>query len=96
MRRRKNFTDEFKRDAVSLVIDQNYRAEDAAENLQVAKSTLSRWVREHKDSLKAGTTILSPTNPTTELTTLRVKVKRQDQEIDILKKALPLFIRKTP
>ena len=95
MKGRRQFTQDFKRDAVSLVTDQNYRTEDAAASLNVAHSTLSRWIREYKNNMKAGSTVLTPTNTPSELATLRVKVKTQGQEIEILKKALPLFIRKT-
>ena len=46
---RREFSKEFKRDAVSLVIDQGYSQVDAARSLDIHSALLSRWVREHTD-----------------------------------------------
>ena len=44
---KREFTKEFKRDAVSLVIDQGYSHVEAARSLDIHHALLSRWVREH-------------------------------------------------
>jgi len=43
---RREFSKEFKQDAVSLVIDQGYSRIEAARSLNIHHTLLSRWVRE--------------------------------------------------
>ena len=45
-RSRRSFTDEFKRDAVALVIDEGRRVIDVARSLGVGEGTLGNWVRQ--------------------------------------------------
>jgi transposase len=48
---KRDFSKEFKRDAVSLVIDQGYSRVEAGKSLEIHPALLIRWVREHiKDS----------------------------------------------
>jgi transposase len=46
VRTRRSFTDEFKRDAVALVIDEGRRVIDVAGALGVGEGTLGNWVRQ--------------------------------------------------
>ena len=46
VRSRRSFTDEFKRDAVALVIDEGRRVIDVARSLGVGEGTLGNWVRQ--------------------------------------------------
>jgi len=46
MTARKKYSKEFKLDAVSLVIDQNYTRSEAAKNLGLNPNVLGRWVKE--------------------------------------------------
>ena len=46
---RREFSKEFKRYAVSLVINQGYSRMKAAKSLGVDSAMLSRWVHEHID-----------------------------------------------
>ena len=46
VRSRRWFTDEFKRDAVALVIDEGRRVIDVAHSLGVGEGTLGNWVRQ--------------------------------------------------
>ena len=45
VRSRRSFTDEFKRDAVALVIDEGRRVIDVARSVGVGEGTLGNWVR---------------------------------------------------
>lgn len=45
---RRRFSDEFKADAVSQVIDQGYSVSEAARRLGVERSVLDRWCRQHR------------------------------------------------
>jgi len=46
--RRRQYTAEFKRDAVALVMEQGYTLTLAAQNLGVTTKLLSRWKREQQ------------------------------------------------
>jgi transposase len=87
-KKRREFTDEFKNDAVKLVIEQGYKASEVSRRLGVDQSNVSRWVREHRNRLE------SPTNTPdmeAENKRLRKENKRLQMERDILKKAAAFF-----
>ena len=46
--KRRKLSQEFKQDAVKLVIDQGMKCTEAARDLGVDQNTLSRWVAEFK------------------------------------------------
>jgi transposase len=48
MTKRKQYSKEFKLDAVSLVLDQGYSRTKAAKSLSIGVPMLSRWVKEHQ------------------------------------------------
>jgi len=47
--KRQRYTKEFKEDAVRLVLEQGYNCREATRRLGVGSSSLTRWVREHRD-----------------------------------------------
>ena len=47
-RTRRKFTQEFKDDAVSLVIDQGYSCAEVARRLGVNDNNINRWVRQYR------------------------------------------------
>ena len=46
---RRQFTVEFKRNAVSLVIDEKRGISEVARNLNISAKTLSTWLRQYKE-----------------------------------------------
>ncbi|WP_080175977.1 transposase, partial [Photobacterium toruni] len=46
---RPNFTPEFRLESAQLVLDQGYSVKEAAEAMNVGKSTMDKWVRQLKD-----------------------------------------------
>jgi len=46
METRKKYSKEFKLDAVSLVVDQNYSRVEAANNLGIKSNLLGRWIKD--------------------------------------------------
>ncbi len=91
-RSRRKFTQEFKDDAVSLVIDQGYSCAEVARRLGVSDNNVNRWVREYRqrnevESAKG----LSRDEMEAELKRLRKENKRLEMERDILKKAAAFF-----
>jgi transposase len=88
MKLRREYTKEFKRDAISLVIDQGYSQSDAAKSLGVHAALLSRWVREYKeDEGNAFRGKGKLRGEEAEIRELREEIKRLKMEKEILKKA---------
>ena len=93
---RKKYSKEFKLDAVSLVLDQDYSRVEAARSLDINANMLGRWVKEHQaDDGQAfrGNGKLTPEQE--ELRNLRAQVKRLQMEKEILKKATVFFAAET-
>ena len=96
MTTRKKYSKEFKLDAVSLVLEQDYSRAEAARSLDINANMLGRWVKEHKaDDGQAfrGNGKLTPEQE--ELRNLRAQVKRLQMEKEILKKATVFFAAET-
>jgi transposase len=91
-RQRRDFTDEFKNDAVRLVIEQGYSSSEAGRRLGVHHTNISRWVRQHRDALdNSGQKIGSQLELEKENKRLRKENKRLLMEREILKKAAAFF-----
>lgn len=82
---RRRFSDEFKADAVSLVIDQGYSVSEAARRLGVERSVLDRWCRKHRQQ-GSGTPGRQEDDRDAEIKKLREEVRKLQIEKDILKK----------
>ena len=94
MGKRKKYTADFKRDAVSLVLDQEYTQAEAARSLGINAQMLGRWVKELQECDSAafrGNGKLTPEQQ--ELRDLRAQVKRLEMEKEILKKASQYFAK---
>ena len=91
-RGRKKFTQEFKVDAVSLVIDQGYSCAEVARRLGVSENNVNRWAREYRQRNELQSSgDLSREEMEAELKRLRKENKRLEMERDILKKAAAFF-----
>ncbi len=90
--RRRQYTAEFKRDAVALVMDHGYAITVAAQNLGMTPKLLSRWKGEqqqHWEGAFPGQGHQTPEHA--ELRQLREENRRLRMERDILKKATAFF-----
>ena len=85
MKIRKQYTKEFKLDAVSLVIEQGYSRAEAARSLDIDSKMLGRWVREHQQSDDGqafrGNGKLSPEQEENRRLKAEVKRLRMEKEI---------------
>ncbi len=93
---RREFPKEFKRDAISLVLEQGYSRLDAANSLGIHPSVLGRWIREYTEDAGdafRGKGKLRPEQE--ELRQLREENKRLKMEKEILKKAAVFFAKET-
>jgi len=94
MTTRKKYPKEFKLDAISLVLEQNYTRTEAAKSLGLNVNVLGRWIKEHQnDDGQAfrGNGKLTPEQE--EIRKLKSQVKRLEMEKDILKKATVFFAK---
>ncbi len=88
---RRQYTAEFKRDAVALVMEQGYAITVAAQNLGITPKLLSRWKGEQQQRDAAFPGQGHQTLEHTELRQLREENRRLRMERDILKKATAFF-----
>ena len=86
---RRNHTDEFRRNAVSMVEDQGYTTAQAARELGINASLLRTW--RHKYGKAAAESSGLSQSDQEELDRLRKEVSRLRMERDILKKATAFF-----
>lgn len=96
MKIRKQYSKEFKLDAISLVLDKGYSRKEAADSLDINRQMLGRWINEYQsDDGQAfrGNGKLSPEQE--EIKQLKAQVKRLEMERDILKKATAFFAAET-
>jgi len=93
LRSRRSFIDEFKRDAVGLVIDEGRRVIDVARSLGVGEGTLGDWVRQARVDRgeRAGVT----TSEKAELAELRRENARLRMERDLLKRATAFWVKES-
>jgi transposase len=52
MTTRKKYSKEFKLDAISLVLEQDYSRAEAAQSLDITGGMLGRWIRQHQNDDK--------------------------------------------
>jgi len=90
-RQRREFTEEFKNDAVQLVTEQGYSCSEVARRLGVDHTNVSRWVRYHRDKLEKSNQPDSAQNLEAEVKRLRKENQRLLMEREILKKAAAFF-----
>ena len=97
MSKRKQYSQEFKLDAVSLVLEQGYSRAAASRNLEINPNLMGRWVKEYQkeDEGQAfrGNGKLTPEQE--ELRSLRLENKQLKMEREILKKATVFFAKET-
>ena len=96
MSERRQYTKQFKVDAVRLVTEQGYRQAEAARSLGINANMLGRWIKElQTDESQAfrGNGKLTPEQE--ELRQLRAENKRLRLEREILKKATAFFVKES-
>jgi len=92
-RTRRKFTDEFKRDAVALVIDEDRKIVDVAESLGIGEGTLGNWVRQAR--IDRGERAGVSTSEREELVELRRENARLRMERDLLKRATAFWVKES-
>ena len=94
MTKKRTFSSEFRLEAAQLVIDQGYTLKAACVAMGVGKSTMEYWVRRLRAE-RAGKAPLEGENLTPEqreIQELKRKLRRVEEEKEILKKATALLM----
>lgn len=92
-KKRRQYTREFKKEAVQLVLGHGLSIAQAARDLGVGESVLGTWVRKARDAAEEGTPLSE--DERAELRRLQREVAVLREERDILKKAAAFFAKET-
>ena len=94
---RKQYTKEFKLDAISLVVDQGLTIAEAARSLEIRANMLGRWIKENEADNNGqafrGNGKLTPDQE--EIRRLKIENKQLKLERQILKEAAVFFAKET-
>ena len=97
METRKQYTKEFKLDAISLVLDQGFTIAEAARSLGIRSNMLGRWIKENQADNNGqafrGNGKLTPEQE--EIRRLKIENKQLKLERQILKEAAVFFAKET-
>ncbi len=89
-RKRREYTEDFKRDAVALVTEQGYKVSEAARSLGIGDGLIRRWKREFEEEASGASL---GTDEREELKRLRKENRLLRMEKEILKKASQYFAK---
>ena len=92
-RPRRNFSDEFKAGAVSLVLDKGKSIAQVSKDLDLTPSSLGKWVEQARADAGKSTRGTLTTEEKEELSRLRKEVRELRLEREILKKAAAFFAK---
>ena len=94
-RARREFSVEFKAEAVRGILEGKVTAAEVGRSLDVASSVVSRWVRQARVDSGKGHEDALTTSEKQELTRLRRENEQLRMEREILKKAAAFFARES-
>ena len=92
-RRRRSFSEEFKRDAVALVLEEDRSIADVARSLGIGETNLGNWVRQAR--IDRGEREGLTTSERAELVELRREVSRLRMERELLKRATAFWVKES-
>jgi transposase len=91
---RREFSEEFKREAVSLVLEQGYTVTKAAKNLGIGESALRRWMGHRRPGAGGlASALASGSVEQRRIQELEKRVSELERERDILKKSTAFFVK---
>jgi transposase len=92
-RTRPTFSPEFRREAALLVVEKGYTIREAAESMGVGQSTMDKWVKQLRAAPTGKAVKGAPVTPEQQrIRELEKKIKRIEEENEILKKATALLV----
>ena len=94
-RRRRSFSEEFKRDVVNLVLDEGRSVGEVSRELDLTETAVRRWVDQAKVDRGIEKSTKLTIDERAELRKLRAENRRLRMEREILKKATAFFARES-
>lgn len=91
----KRYSEEFKRDAVNLVVVEGYSRSAAANSVGVAYTTFVKWYDKYAPSPEPAGSDASNQQLQDEIKRLRKQLREAEMERDILKKATAYFAKES-
>jgi len=89
----KHFKPEFRLEVAQLVVDKGYSIREAAEAMNVGKSTVDKWARQLRLERGGIEPTVTPITPEQlKIRELENKIRQIEEEKDILKKATALLM----
>ena len=93
MNKRRTYSPEYKREAASLILDQNYSYSQACKSIDIGETALRRWVNQLRDERGGITPTAKALTPEQQrIQELEKRVKHLELEKSILKKATALLM----
>ena len=92
---RRQYTEEFKREAVRLVQESVRPVAQVARDLGIPENVLYRWRAQSRQTTAHSTTRATPRTEAEELTRLKRELARVTQERDFLTRAAAFFARES-
>jgi transposase len=89
----KQYTDEFRAEAVKQVLERGFTVVDVAARIGIPKHTLYGWVQKAKKAGKQADGAASAGPDAAEMRRLKAELRRVTEERDILKKAVAYFAK---
>ena len=91
--RKSHFKPEFRLEVAQLVVDKGYSVREAAEAMNVGKSTVDKWARQLKSERDGVSPAATPlTEDKLKIRELEKRIRRIEEEKEILKKATALLM----
>lgn len=92
-RTRPTFSPEFRHEAAQLVVEKGYSVREAAESMGVGISTMDKWAKQLRAAPQGKPLKGAPVTPEQQrIRELEKKIKRIEEENQILKKATALLM----
>jgi transposase len=91
---RRELSDEFKREAVGLVLEHGYTVTKAANSMGIGESALRRWMGNRRATAQAPVSAVERGNADQRrISELEKRVIELERERDILKKSTAFFVK---
>ncbi len=88
----KQYTDEFRAEAVKQVLERGFTVVDVASRIGIPKHTLYGWVQAARRTAPLSVAAAAPSD-SAEIRRLKAELRRVTEERDILKKAAAYFAK---
>ena len=88
---RRQFTVEFKKNAVSLVVDEKRSVSEVAKSLNISSKTLSTWLRQSKEGKLEGKIASNVDDKTMQMAAIMAENQRLKAAVLLLKNSQRIF-----